>query len=472
MNVRPFSVGLLAAGLAACAISACSSSPAAIATRCSGPRLAVPDSAAVSNYGLVLAPPVAAVPGAPRAAGRVARAPVIALDPANPGYGYVADGWRVSRVSSVTGRPAWSVVIHAPEASARADPQPDLDLEPHDGYVIVIGGDERHSYAAAVSATGRAGPACTLPEFVATDDHVELLPHAGVLIMSNPPSEAAGGGDSYLEAYAVATGRRLWSVSSGSAQAAGGATFFVAGDTAYVWQGGDGAVAAYDARTGNQRWNVNPGAQDATASDNGLLAVSDDRVLVLVDHGNSSSLVALRASDGSTAWKRGESQYAGPGYLIIEEVSPSELLLDDSPSPDASTGSSTVYLVRAPTGRILAGETIATRSLEPAVCTLGRQPAVALTTNDRIYVLSPDRRYDRTIVLPRSVDPTTVDVTASMAYVRAPGRGAPVDGYDLATGRRAWEVQAGGSPTATDVNGFPGGFSVWSAGRYGNHLFR
>jgi PQQ-like domain len=376
----------------------------------------------------------------------------------------------VARVDATTGATLWSVVIRPPGVTATADPEPDLEVEPHFGYVIVTGSDAHRSWIAAISSSGRLGPVCTLPPFLTTDDHVELLPHAGVVIVSNPPSAQSGHGSSHLEGYATASGKRVWSVSTQSSQAAGGASFIVADDVAYVWQGSDGEIAAYDVRTGHQRWKVNSGTIDPGYQDNGLLAVLGDRVYALVDRDSVSWLEALRTSNGKRVWTRIESAYAEPGYLTINQIDGDELLLQDSPAGDSSASSGETYLLDARTGRPLAHQPIV--SGDKQICYPGGQLAVALLGDKRIYLLSADPRYERTISVPAGVDPYTgtVEITASQAYVRIPRRGEPILGYDLATGRLLWKVKAPGSPPDVSLLPFDGGFGLGSSGG-AIHLF-
>lgn len=107
------------------------------------------------------------------------------LDPQDSRYGYVASGWRVSRVNASTGAPAWTAVVRPPTTGHPPTADPDLDLELHSGYVVLTGNDQWHSYIAVVTSQGTVGAACTLPTSLTVDDHVELLPHASVLVLQN-----------------------------------------------------------------------------------------------------------------------------------------------------------------------------------------------------------------------------------------------------------------------------------------------
>jgi PQQ-like domain len=327
---------------------------AAIAIRCSGTALIVPDTQAEGEASLP--PPVDAVRGVPKSTLVLAPLPD-QLDPVDPAFGYVTTaGWQVSRVNARTGKPAWSIEIHPPGVTDLADSQPDLQVESHSGYVIVRGSDFHHSYITAVTAAGRLGPVCTLPPYLTTDYDVKLLLHAGVLIMSNPPSEEPGGRSSYVEGYSSATGKRLWSVSSQSSVAGGGASFMFANNTAYVWQESDGHIAAYDARTGHERWTVDPGALDSFSSDNGLIAVLGDRPYALVDRGSVSFswLVALRTKDGKLAWKRTASPWTGPGFLTVSQVGDGQVLVNEQEIEAGQATGGAAYLLDVGTGGVLA----------------------------------------------------------------------------------------------------------------------
>lgn len=440
------------AGVAGCGGSA---GPAALAVRCAGSPLSAPDSSEIDTGESVLSAPVSAVIGVPRPTGLVRAQLPSELDPGDPRYGYVTDGWRVARVSAQTGRVVWSVSIPAAAVGANPAKSGVEYLRLHAGYVIAVGEDDSlrngHDYVAAVSASGRLGPVCALPEFQATDGHVELLPHAGVVVMSNPAQEAGDNRAAYLEGYAVSTSKRLWSVSSQSSDSGGGASYLVAGDDAFVWRRNDGRIAAYDTRTGHERWLADPGTDDPYASDNGLLAAVDGRVYAQSDRSSTSSseLVAIAADSGRLVWKHPESEFAELG--LVSKVAGVELLVTDYHKNGKA------YLLDSRTGKTLASQPVGVN--QPALCDPGGVPAVALAGTNRIYVLSPDSRYNRTILV-AGRDLAAVAITSTMAYVSPDTKDAPVYGYDLATGKLAWKVNVPDSPAMRGLFAYNGGFAL------------
>jgi PQQ-like domain len=446
----PIVVALIAAG----AICGCGSSPRppAIALRCAGPALAVADSPVVGPNGPQLPTPVTALGGPPERYRSAAPSLPDLLDPDDPRYGYVASGWRVSRVDTETGKRVWSIMIRPPGlAPPRHLPQR-LTLEPHHGYVLAEGHVRNHSFVAAVSQTGRGGPACTLPPGIAGSGAATLLPHAGVLVISSPRDEGADGGDSYVEGYDSSSGKRIWFAPTHSSAAAGPASFVVADDDAYVWQTRDGRIAAYDVHTGDRHWTVD--SHTLVPPDTGLVAAFQHRLYVLINRGTFSWLAALRGSDGKIVWERPESWFARPSNVTISELAPSRLLLSDNAS---ATRLTTISLLAAATGRALysmAGHIYRVETCRPASHT-----AVALIADGRIDVLGIDPAYDMTIRIPHGPD-VAVAVAASMAYVRVARFAQPVIGYDLTTGRHIWTVTAPSSPASAHIEAVDGRFAL------------
>ena len=469
--------GLAAAVVLACGLSACgNSAPAALSVRCVGRDLAVPDSAEVSSSDPELPPPLSAVPGIPRVAGTAADVTVpLAADPGDAGDGYSARGWQLSLISGAgTGRSVWSQNLARPAGVTAAGP--DLNLLPHDGYVIVTGGSSGQ-YVAAAGADGRAGPACRVPSFTEIGLNAELLPHIGVVMLANP-TEPGGSRRTYsLEGYSAATGKRLWSISTGTSVNKENVDFAVDGDTAYVWEGSTAKVAAYSAATGRRLWLTDPGGLNPLGSPNQLLGVIDGVVYALTDTPSvdSAQVVALRRTDGKVLWRRTVPLPAGSdGQVTVSQVGRSEVLVSDLGGLGKND---TETLVDAGTGATRATQTFAPDSLassdSPQICDPGGQVAAAVAGNKQIHILSADPAVAKTIAI--SGGPTSVVITSAVAYVRPARRGAPVYGYDLATGKLAWKVPEPGSPAGADLYAFDGGFAVGTftgPGQFRGTLYR
>lgn len=437
----------LAAGLAACG----SSGPAALSVRCAGHTLAAPDTAATGQDNTVLAAPPTAVPGVPHPAGAVPDTGVPAfLDPADPRFGYTSRGWDVVRVAA-TGAPVqWSAAVRLPGPARANSRGADLSLAAHTGYVIAAGGSEGQDLA-AVSTGGKAGPGCVLPQFTATESNVALLPHAGVVILANPTSPSEAGKNYWLDGYSTATGQRLWSVDTQTAVAENGVDFIASGDTVYVWQGRTGDIAAYNARTGQQIWATDSGTLSALGPDNGLLGVGGGRVFALTDALESSRIVALGTSDGKIAWKRDVPEQTEVGDVTVNEAGPGLVAVAGAGSED--------YVLNAASGAVVSSLRVNPDATSLVLCSPAGQPAVAVIQNGAIGVLSTDPADNRTIPVPPGKD-VSVAVADTVAYFRTEQAGAPVYGYDLATGQRLWTARDPGTQAETTLYAFDGGFAV------------
>lgn len=450
---------VLALGLAGCG----SSGPAALSVHCSGRDLTVPDSAEVDANDPVLPPPLGAVPGVPRTAGSATGVTVPdALDPGDPADGYSVQGWRVSRITGTGGQQAWSLTLGRPRGVPAAEP--DLNLLPHYGYVIATGGNQGQ-FIAAVSSQGRAGPVCSLPPFAATDRPVELLPHAGVVILANPTESSTASGSYSVDGYSTATGKRLWSVSSDTSLPEGRVDFLVDHDTLYVWQGRNAQIAAYNAATGQHLWTADPGSTDPYDSPNGLLAAAGGAVYAITDTTSfgSSRVIALRGTNGKLMWRRTvPAPRSTSGEISVNPVGQDALLLSGNGEED--------YLLNATTGATLAAQKLTARPMDPGgppqICDPGGHASVAVTESGLIHVLSSDPADDKTIAIPPGAS-TSVVVTGTIAYVRQPKSGAPVYGYDLTTGKLAWTARAPGKPAGDNLYAFAGGFAVGAFHRPG-----
>jgi outer membrane protein assembly factor BamB len=438
---------VLAASLSGCA----SGGSAPLSIHCSGRSLPAPDASENFPDGPVSTPTVTAVPGVPRATGAPTGLEPDVLDPGDPRYGYLAQGWQVSYVSGAGGRPAWSLTLRAPSGMPRSDPQ--LTLVPYDGYAVAHGGAQQQ-YLTAVSSTGRAGPECTVPPGATQDEPVDLLPHAGVLVLANPVGTPRGRGEYSLEGYSTATGARLWSVPSGTSFANGPVEYLVGGDTAYVLEGDTPKIAAYDARTGQQLWITS--VPEAVAGSGGPLAVIEGRFYVTVNRKHSSQLLALNDTNGKILWERSLPLVRAFADLAVSQAGSGQVVLSD-------LDTSGLYLLDAGTGATLAARVapagFTQSSWPPVICHLGGRLAVAVPADGQIDVLSADPAYDRAIPIP-SGGTVSVAVTDTLAYVRAPDPGAPVYGYDLATGELAWTLPEPASPADAVLYAFDGGFSL------------
>jgi hypothetical protein len=456
--------GIAAAVILAAGVSGCAAAepPPPMGIRCSGPTLRAPDSGNV-YYGLTPSPPPAsAVPGAPYQAGTMAPAALPdAPDPDDLSYGYKADGGLTISLVNVTAGsagPVWTVAMRDPPGMR--DAGAGLSLDPHDGYVVATGGSQGQ-FIAAVSSSGIAGPACVLPRFAA-DRNVELLPHSGVLILANPAEPVVQPGDFWLDGYSTSTGRRLWSIPADTSISDGFVTFTTDSGTLYVWQARDARVSAYNAGTGSHLWTAGVPGTQAGAGDNGLLAAFGGRVYAAFDVGVATLVTAMSATSGAIEWHYAMPPVGSSSQITVTRVGSGEVLLADGQATEE-------LLLSAATGVTLssaAGSTgAAVDNPELQVCYPGGQLAVAVPDSGSIHVLSADQRQDRTVpIAPGQVD---VAVTGTEAYVRQQQPGAPVLGYDLATGRLLWTAPAPGVPGDATLQAFNGGFILEAQGSAG-----
>lgn len=391
----------------------------------------------------------AAVRGVPHQAGE---APVTGvpdtLDPADPHYGYASRGWDVVRMAATGGPALWSATIRPPDHAGPGS-HADLSLQQYTGYLIATGGKQGQDIA-AVSTQGKVGPVCTLPPFDASGASTALLPHAGIIITANPTSPGQAGKDYWLDGYSTATGKRLWSVDT-LTRATGQVNLVVSGDMVYVWQEQTGKIAAYNARTGHQSWLTGSGTLAALVPGNGLLGVSDGRVFATADESQSSRIEALNSSDGKLLWKRDLPEPALRGSITVSQAGTDVVAVSGAGSKD--------YLLSADIGATLSSLPVKPGADPPRPVSAYGQPAVAVVEKGAIGVLSYDPSQNRTIPIPsgKRVD---VAVADSVAYVRVEKAGAPVYGYDLATGKQLWKVQVPKAPAEDSLYAFDGGFAV------------
>jgi outer membrane protein assembly factor BamB len=422
--------------------------------------LATPDATNADDQPPQLSPPVTAVSGTPHLAGAESNTAVPdAFDLEDPRYGYVAGpgSWRVSLVSKAgSGSPVWSVPLSVPRGVPDSDP--DLSLLPYGPYAIAVGGKDGQ-FIAAVNASGRRGRACAVPEFLATQGHVELLPHAGVVIFANPTSSTEPTrslSDFWLDGYSTATGQRLWSVSTDTSVAAR-SDFKVSGDTVYVWEGSEGTVAAYDARTGRRLWTAGFSGGDPDSGDNGLIAAFGGQVYAMAaTQSESSQVLALNAASGAVMWKRSVPLASGPSDVAVTDVGDGQVLFGDSDSNEE-------YLLDARTGSTLETQPVSSDSSGSnatlQMVQLAGQTAVAITESGKIVVLGikPNDRW--TIAIPGGNN-VSVAVADSEVYVRLQQAGAPVYGYNLFSGKLLWTVPLPGSAADSTLVAFDGGFAL------------
>lgn len=447
---------LLAAGLAGCSSSG---GPPALTVRCTGHTLPGPDTPEVFENDPLLPPPVTAVSGIPRRSGTdlVTALPDTA-DPADPARGYNAVGrsWQVEMVSgSGAGQPMWSATLSIPRGVPRSEA--DLNLLAHEGYAIATGGSQGQ-YISAVNSAGRTGPACLVPQFAATDAHTELLPHAGIVILPNPTSQEASNayGNSYwLDGYSTSTGQRVWSVSADTAVAQTGPDFITSNDTVYIWQGKDAQAAAFNARTGQHLWTTSFRNANQYANDNGLLGVIGDTAYVMADNLSSTLVVALNATNGAVRWKRTLPQASATSDVAITQVGDGQILLGDNDNNQE-------YLITASTGATMATASVVSSASgqndQLQLCHPAGQLSIAIPGNGAIYLLNADSAAERTIAIPPG-NGVSVAIADTEAYVLPKQAGAPVYGYDLATGKLLWTVPTPGSSAAdSTLDAFDGGF--------------
>jgi outer membrane protein assembly factor BamB len=437
----------MAAGLTACS----GGGPAVLAVRCTGHRLAGPDTGDIGTDDVTLAAAPAAVAGVPHSAGAVASTGVPDfLDPVDPGHGYASHGWDVERKGPTGGPAQWSVTVRPPGATPASSRDADLALQRYTGYVIAAGGTQGQDIA-AVSDQGQAGPACKLPAFDATDGTVALLPHAGVLITANPATPSAGQKDLWLDGYSTATGQRLWSIDTRTSAAEEHIDLVVNGDTVYIWQGQTGKVVAYDARTGHQVWATGSGTFNPIYPDQNLLGTSDGRVFAVIELVKGPRIVAMNSTTGKIIWTRDVPEPVSDNEISISQAGTSLVAVAGASRRD--------YLLRAASGTIVSSLPVQARAGQPQLCTVNGEPAVVVVEDGALGVLTSSQAGNKTIPIPpgKQVD---VAVASTMAYVRAEKVSGPVYGYDLATGRRVWAVAVPGSQPEDPLWAFDGGFAV------------
>jgi outer membrane protein assembly factor BamB len=434
------------------ALSACSGGgPAVLAVRCTGHTLAEPDTADISANDVALAASPAAVAGVPHPAGAVASTGIPDfLDPVDPSLGYGSHGWAVVGKGPTGGPAKWSVTIRPPGATQANSKDADLSLQEYTGYVIAAGGTQGQDIA-AVSDQGRAGPACQLPAFDASDGTVALLPHAGILITANPTTPSAKHKDLWLDGYSTTTGKRLWSIDTRTGAAEEYIDLDVNGDTVYIWQGQTGKVAAYTAGTGHQLWTTDSGTFNPIYPDQNLLGTSDGRVFALIELPKGPRIVAMNSTTGKIIWTRDVPEPVSDNKISISQVGTGLVAVAGAGNRD--------YLLRAASGTIISSLPVQSSAGQPQLCTVNGEPAVAVVENGALGVLTSDQAGNRTISIPpgKQVD---VAVASTMAYVRAEKVNGPVYGYDLATGQRTWTVAAPGTQPEGPLWAFGGGFAV------------
>lgn len=445
---------ILAAGLSGCG----SSGPAPLSISCSGPTLTSPDSGDVSNSGPVTPPPVSAVPGAPKAASTAGVSLPDAVDPDNPSLGYQGGkGFSLSLISdSGQGQPMWTAELRAP-SSVSGSSSTLYAPDAHYGYVIMEGGSLKGQYITAVSSAGQQGPACVVPQPPTAANDVELLPHAGVLIIQNPLIPSTESGDFRLDGYSTTTGQRLWSVPTSTPFPTGAVKYMLSGDTVCIWEKAGGDVAAYSVATGQHLWTTSLGS-DPDSSDDGLLGAFGGRVYAAFDDGKTVQVAAIDGVHGTISWKVSFPSPEAISSVGVSQVGTGEVLLGDSQRHQ-------MLLLRAKNGAVVtkassASPGAAVENQQVQVCSPGGHPAVAVPESGAIHVLSDDPAYDRTITIPKA-NILDIAVTATEAYVLPSQAGAPVYGYDLATGKLLWTVPAPlGSSSNTLLYAFDGGFML------------
>jgi outer membrane protein assembly factor BamB len=438
----------LAVGLSACGSGG--SGPPALSVRCTGRTLAGPDTGAVGLNDVTQPAAPAAVPGVPHPAATPVTGVPAVLDPADPRYGYASRGWNVMRMGATGGPAQWSATIHPAGQNQASSDDAGLSLAPYAGYLIAAGGEQGRDIA-AISDQGTVGPVCTLPRFDASDGTVALLPHAGVIIAANPTDPSSGGKDYWLNGYSTATGQRLWAVDTQTSASGRGVDLMVSGDTAYVWLGQTGKIAAYDARTGRRSWVTDSGSVATLDGDNYLLGIAGGRVFATADQQQSSRVEALSSSTGKVLWTRDVPEPAVQNQITLSQIGAGLVAVAGSDRKD--------YLLDAADGSIVSSLPVEASAGRPQPCSVSGDPAVAVVENGAIGVLSSDPADNRTIPIPpgKSVD---VAVASTLAYVRAEKAGAPVRGYDLATGKLRWTLQMPRTQAEDTLYAFDHGFAV------------
>lgn len=312
---------------------------------------------------------------------------------------------------------------------------------------------------------------------------MELLPHAGVVIVGARQGPGpSGANDHWTDGYAVAGGKRLWSVPGGGN--GDEPEYTVDRDTVYVWldaanEDGHEDIAAYDVRTGKRRWITDPGANSDPLGAEPLLSVFGGHVYVMAgadsDNGTTNpwQLLALRTTDGKRAWRfrtpatEDVSEDGGEGEYTVTPVGAGQVLVSYQVSKGTgntdSYSTSYLYLLNTSTGAVVSS--MPGPSSDPdqiQVCDPAGHTAIAVAGAGRIRVLSADAGISRTIKIPAGN--SNVQITDRVAYVRKIRKDAPVAGYDLATGRLAWKAPAPHTPNDADLIAFNGGFAVSKSG--------
>jgi outer membrane protein assembly factor BamB len=381
-----------------------------------------------------------------------------AVDPDDPSLGYLGGkGYSLSLISdSGEGQPMWTAELRAP-SSVSGSSSTLYAPDAHYGYAIMEGGSLKGQYITAVSSAGQQGPACVVPQLPTAANDVELLPHAGVLIIQNPLIPSSESGDFRLDGYSTSTGQRLWSVPTDTPFPKEKVSYMLSGDTVYIWEEAGGDVAAYSAVTGQHLWTASL-ASDPFSSDDGLLSAFGGRVYAAFDDGTTVRVAAIDGVHGTISWKVSFPSPAANSSVGITQVGSGEVLLGD-------TQRHQMLLLSAKNGAVLtkASSTspgAAAENQQIQVCSPGGHLAVAVPESGAIHVLSDDPVYDRTITIPKS-NTLDITVTATEAYVLPSQAGAPVYGYDLATGKLLWTVPApAASSSDTLLYAFDGGFML------------
>jgi outer membrane protein assembly factor BamB len=364
------------------------------------------------------------------------------LDVDDPRFGYLVDGWTVTRVEAATGRVEWTVTVPLEAVASPALPAgDDTGLDVEHGYVLVRGG-AGDGYVGAVGSTGTVGPVCARRS---ASKRFELVPPVGVAVVSNPV-------EPWVEAHSVSDGRRRWAVRA--------ETFLVRGDVAYASDGG--TVSAYQVRSGKRRWSAGPDLFGPNEELGGvrLLGVLDGRVYALSEL--NERLVVLRATDGRVSWRQ-QVPRRFASTTSVHRVNSDFVLWRSSYEGRAR-------LVDARTGTVVQTRDIASRFVDtPQTVSFNGRPAIVQPSEGRIDVIGPDQRDNRTIDIPSGL--VNVVVTDTVAYVR-PLRDdeQAIFGHDLATGQLRWRLDL---PTTARYGPVPfdGGFAIpdQSPGRW--HLF-
>jgi outer membrane protein assembly factor BamB len=296
-----------------------------------------------------------------------------------------------------------------------------------------------------------------------------LLPHAGVVIFENafPSGDGSSAGE-WVDGYSTTTGHRLWSVPAGRYDTIDNTgspvpDFLVSMDTVFMWQDpaqGEPRIAAYNALTGRRLWITSFRTARSGSDGNTLLGAFDGSVYAEVYITASMTqtqiqIVAVNAANGAALWQHRESVPGdGPGIVRVTQVGSSNLVLTV-----LTSGSSN--LLSASTGATLETTVRDTDEQVAQTCDPQGQLAIAFAAANAIHVLSGGT--DRAFAIP-SGEFGDVVITATEAYVLPQQAGAPVYGYDLATGNLLWTVQLPNSSNPGQsvvlMSAFNGGFIV------------